>query len=79
MSDNLDKLIQNVDAVSNDSTVPAWACVLIACVKGLIDELKNVSKLVTNIQQLESLSNIQKTMTDRLEVENNKLNVELLM
>ena len=57
--------------------VPSWAKVLIDCFKALNDERKCVSKLVESIQKLESLNEVQKTVTDNLEVENKKLNRDL--
>ena len=68
-------LIENLYSVVDDS-VPPRAKVLIDCFKALNDELKCV-KVVESIQKLEYLNEVQKTVTDNLEVENKKLNRDL--
>lgn len=73
----LNKIIDDINEATDES-VPQWAKVLIECFKGLVNQIKETNKIVQRVDELESLNAVHKTVTDKLEAENVRLNDEII-
>ena len=80
-TERLSKLEENVESFSNGSTdtdMPVWAKMLFVCFKSLIAEFKLFNDVAERISNLEDTSNVQKVVIEKLEIENKRLNGEIV-
>ena len=59
------------------SDAPSWASALISLVKGLVVEIRTLNERVSEVCKLESLIAIQDNTSNRLSLENSRLNEEI--
>ena len=71
--------LETIDSIAvklnafNDSTIPAWALLLVESMKAVVSELKTVQGLTQRIIELESYKAINETVSSHLKEENMRL------
>lgn len=75
-SESIDCTIEKLNNV--DQTIPPWAILIVNSMKEILCQLKNTNEMISKVNNLEANVEINKNVSERLVVENQRLKNELL-